>query len=333
MKKIILFIISIFAQDMQPKTYICSSVYCDQKGDESIFPNSNSILKSSSLKFQAIYWECACVMFATSKRLNGDAVHLLFSNKAQAPEPYQTLLHDMGVTVAQLPFNHKPPAGWHHKYKNSVYTLDIVQYLAQALERDDVAILLDADTLWIQSADAFVEKIREKGVLHYNLNYKAESEINGITLGQAQTIYGEVLGEPLNELPQHTGGELVAATGHHLNIIAGEIEPLWDTMLQRFSAHKNVFTTEEHFLSFIYHKLQYRENANDFIRRIGTDKNVMRTVIGDEHNLLVWHLPAEKSQGFKRLCMLAQDTTSIFWSVPLGSEFISLCAYLCNVMP
>lgn len=316
-----------------PKLYICSSVYCDQKGDESMFPNSNSALKSSSLEFQKIYWECATVMFATSKRLNPDAKHLLFSNKSKAPKPYQHLLTELGVTVVQLPFAHKPPAGWHHKYKNSVYTLDIVQYLATTLADNDVALLLDADTLWIQSADRLEYMVQEKGSLHYDLGYKAESEINGITLAQAGQIYGELLQEPLKDLPQHTGGELVAATGKALRIIAQEIEPLWDIMLKRFYEGKMVFTTEEHCLSFIYHKLHLVDNANDFIRRIGTDKNVMKTVVGDEGRYTIWHLPAEKSRGFNKLWQLAQDQNSVFWTTPLGDRFTSLCAYLCNVMP
>lgn len=332
-KKLLLLTVASLSLILKPETYICSSVYCDEKGDESIFPNANSVLKSSSVAFQKIYWECATVMFATSMRLNPDATHILFTNKKKAPEPYKTVLKDLGVTLVQLPFAHKPPHGWHHKYKNSVYTLDIVQYLANKLSNDDITLVLDADVVWIKPAQKLLESVKQHGVLHYNLDYKPESMINGITLAQAQELYELLLGKTLESAPQHTGGELVAATGSMLKKISQEIEPAWKFMLKRFENNQTVFTTEEHFLSYIYHKLVLPEHANNFIRRIGTDKKVLRNVVGDEGRYTLWHLPAEKKRGFNTLFKLAQEKDSIFWTTPLGYDFASLCAHVCNVIP
>jgi hypothetical protein len=315
-----------------PKVYICSSVYCDEKGNESIFPNSYNNHKSSSLTFQKVYWECATVMFASSLRCNPEATHLLFTNKKKAPSFCKDILCTLGVTVITLPFRHLPPNGWHHAYKNSVYTLDMIQYLSSVMNDDDIAIVLDADTLWIRSCQNLLQEIGRCGSMQFHITYPEEHIINGLSLKDARPIYELLLNKKIERTLLHTGGEIVAATGFYIKQMAQEIDPLWDYMLERFKQKQKTFNTEEHFLSFIYEKLQIQHNAAHFIRRIGTDESVLRTVNGKELDLTIWHLPAEKHRGFKLLFELIKDNRSSFWTTELDTQFPILCGKTCHII-
>ena len=122
--------------------------------------------------------------------------------------------------------------------------------------------------------------------------------------------------------PPYIGGELVAATGSVLRAIAEEAHQVWDVMLQRHAAGKATFKEEAHLLSFLYHRLGIETGtANPFIDRIYTSLKDGRTVRPEHVHLMLWHLPNEKRYGLRRLFPAVMDTTSWFWSLPVGEAW------------
>jgi hypothetical protein len=333
--KYIFFIVlsTVTTLSLSGKTYICAYVYCDQKGEESFFPNANTPYKSSSKQFQKIYWECATTMFATSKRVNTDVEHILFTNKKNIPNPYKQLLENLNIVIKTVPFSFIPPQGWFYKFRNSLYTIDCLKYLASFCNEQDHVILLDADTIWLKNAQEIIQSIDTNDLLFYAIDYTVDQENNGITRRDYIKLLQELTSMAPETIPLHAGGEFVATNGKTLKKIMPFFESLWRIMIQRFADKKvPLFTTEEHYMSYLFHFLGYRKAyGNNFIKRVWTNEEIYRNVSGDELSYTILHLPAEKQRGFKTLFTLFQATPQNFWGIPEETHFPSLCEKIFNL--
>lgn len=331
----ILFTLSfIFCTALKATTYIACPVYCDPKGQESFFPNANTPYKSSSKQFQKIYWECATVMFATSKRHNPNAVHLLMSNRAQAPEPFNSILTQLGVQIVQCPFTYQPPEGWYYKFRNALFTLDCLEHLASISQESDHVILLDADTIWKESANTLLKQIDKDGLVTYHMDYNETNDLNGVTRKDYQDLFEAYYTNPTKKIPTHVGGELIAANKTWIDKITAEFPAMWRWMLQRFTESKTpIFNTEEHYLSLIcWHLGHTTHSGNDIIKRIWTNEKIHRNVTGNELDYCIWHLPGEKQRGFRKLFEMLKNEPETFFGTPLGTQFTLMCAQLCSII-
>ena len=107
------------------------------------------------------------------------------------------------------------------------------------------------------------------------------------------------------------------------------MEPLWETCLARFAAGKSKFNEEAHFLSYLYAKLGYTNApANPYIGRIWTGLKY-RNASAKDFELMIWHVPAEKKHGIKRLFQQIIRPHSQFWTIAPGRDFSRyVAAYL-----
>lgn len=64
-------------------TTLATWLYADPEGSESRYSQVEG--RSSSADFQAVYWRCVVLFFATSVRHNPDARHLLYTNVSVPP--------------------------------------------------------------------------------------------------------------------------------------------------------------------------------------------------------------------------------------------------------
>ncbi len=306
-------------------TYICTSVYCDLPGEESFYPNV--WLKSSSAKFQEIYWQCAMVMFASSIRYNPQAIHILFTNKKSIPGPFNNFLKKFNVRVVYQKMSYKTPKKYYHSYRNTFYFLDIINYLSSMrFKDDDTIVLLDSDCFWVGSINQSLYKdVENYGLLNYHKMYSLEHKINGLTRLEAKQIYEDLLTTHLNTAPDHYGGGVIIAAVKDLRKMASEFKDVWYEMMQRFKRSKTRFHTEEHIFSYIYHKLGYLNGkANNYLTIIQTDGNDKRSY-QNASLFLIWHLPLEKRKGFVKLFQEITNPKSNFWHLPLGEQFIKYC--------
>ena len=283
--------------------------------------------RPSSEAFQAVYWRCVVVFFATSYRVQPETKHLLFTNVESLPEvdgvDIAPVLERLGVEIVRLPLTYTTPPTYYGAWRNQFYVFDILRYLDNRLDAHDSAILLDSDCVWIASAGSMKDALARDGVLTYIQHYSPEWEVNGLNRAQMARIASSLLGVEVPHPLLYCGGELIAATGAELPRLVSEVDATWSRLLERHERGEPTFNEEGQTLSYVYFKLGYPlGTGNAFIRRIWTGSlGSYNNTLPDDHGLVVWHLPTEKRFGIGRLFPLVLDPGSEFWSVPVGREF------------
>jgi hypothetical protein len=305
------------------KMVIGTWLHAEPKGTESRYPQVGGA--SSSSAFQDIYWRCVALFFASSVRHNPEASHKLFTTVSSVPDigDFSTsqFLKSLNVEVIQVPFTYLPPPGYYGAWRNQFYILDIIKYLDSQGAPDEQYVILDSDCVFTASIQPLSQDLSLKGLLALDLNLPLDEDINGLTQRDMKQIFEE-LGQPCpSEAAKYYGGEFFAATSAVVHQLAGEIEPLWEAGLARFEAGKPKFNEEAHFLSYLYAKLGYTDTvASRYIGRIWTGLKY-RNTCPENFDLMIWHVPAEKKHGIKRLFPQVIRPGSQFWTVPPGREF------------
>ena len=310
-------------QTTTPQTVIGTWLYVEPKGAESRYPQVGGV--SSSSTFQDVYWRCVMLFFASSVRHNPSAIHRLFTTVPSVPDvgSFSTsdFLKRLNIEVVQVPFTYLPPPGYHGAWRNQFYILDIIKSLDVRGAKDEQYLILDCDCVFTAAIDDLSRHLSQKGLLALDLGLPLDEDINGLTQRDMKRIFEEI-GQPCpEEATKYYGGEFFAATSEVIHQLASEIEPLWETCLARFRAGQPKFNEEAHFLSFLYAKLGYTGGtANRYIGRIWTGLKFRNTSPRD-FDLAIWHIPAEKKHGIKRLYPQVINPDSVFWTIPPGHEF------------
>lgn len=303
---------------------ICTWLFADSVDEETAHYQVRG--RSSSEEFQAVYWRCVAVFFATSVRQHPSARHILFTNQAAPPVvdgvDVASLLETLGVEIVELPLTFVTPPGYYPEWRNQFYVFDILEHLGSRLGPEDAAVLLDSDCVWVSSASPIERALARDGALTYVVTYEPDWKINGLTRREMSQIAAEVLGHDVPDSLIYCGGELVATTGRELARLLPELRSVWSEMLARYSRGERVFHEEGHMLSFAYYALGYPVgNGDPFIRRIFTDSitgenNVSR----HDDGLVIWHVPLEKRLGIRRLYAQVVDRRSSFWSLSANGD-------------
>jgi len=286
-------------------TAIATWFVADTKDDASRFAQVAG--NSAAPEFQLVYWRCVAVFFATSKIHNPTAKHVFFTN-AQLPvvdgTDFGELFSKLRVQVITLPITFRLPKDVSDSWGNQFYILDVIRYLAEHRLADSY-IVLDCDCVWTAAADPIVAMIADKSCLLYMLGHEAyplRQKINGVTRQEMALLEAEVFGDTTfnKELGIHYhGGEIFAATHEACADINQDIDRLW-AQRQIAQTGASGYLEEAHFLSIIYKHRKYEPyTANFFIKRIWTMLRY-NTVLKEDVSLPIWHLPAEKTSGFRR---------------------------------
>jgi hypothetical protein len=304
--------------------YVCTWLYAESPDEESTYYQSRG--HPSSEAFQAVYWRCVAVFFATSFRQQPAVRHVLFTNVEDLPVvdglDLEALLERLGVHVIRLPLTFATPSGYYHAWRNQFYAFDILRYLRDDLREDDSAVVLDSDCVWIAGAGPMQEALQRDRVLTYVHPYPPEWPVNGLTRTQMSQVASRLAGVDIPQPLIYCGGELVAATGAELTRITSEVELTWRGLMDLHRQREPVFTEEGQTLSYVYDKLGYPlGNGSPFVRRIWTGSlGAHNTAHPDDRGLVVWHLPTEKRFGIDRLFPQTFDPDSHLWSLPVGRE-------------
>ena len=310
------------------RTIIGTWLHAETKETESHYPQVGGA--SSSTAFQDIYWRCVMLFFASSVRHNTHAIHRLYTTVSQVPDvgrvSTSAFLRRLNVEVVQIPFTYLPPLGYHGSWRNQFYILDIIKHLDACGASDEQHVILDSDCIFTGSVEPLSRRLSQQGLLALDLELPLDENINGLTQRDMKAIFQE-MGLPCPaEAAAYYGGEFFAATSEAIHQLAAEIEPLWQTCLDRFADGKPKFNEEAHFLSFLYAKLGYAEaSANPFVGRIWTGRKFQNASAKD-FELIIWHLPSEKKNGIKRLFPQVIQPASRFWTIPPGPEFAKYVA-------
>lgn len=285
--------------------YICTWLCADQKGEESDFPQTGQ--KSSSESHQNIYWRCLIVFYITSKRYNKFEKHVLFTNKRQLPvvdgRNISEMLGELGVEVIFTDFKYKTEKGYFGSFQNQFYEFSILEEIVKRNpNKKDNYLIVDSDCVFIKPAKYLFSAAAAKGFISFEDDCSVDLNINGLSRRDMKTLYEELLGHPINEIPSYHLGEFFLASVGNIQKFYADFLELWPDMQKRHREGRKKFNEEAHTLSFLFYKNGFRASvSNTFMKRIWTNPLFYRNVSPADTNLTLWHLPAEKTFGIYRL--------------------------------
>jgi hypothetical protein len=277
-------------------------MYTSPPGERILHPQVGS--ESDSRRFQDYYWRCVFLLFESSARMNAQVRHLLFLNREPPAEidgvRTARLLDQYRIELVPFAAMTRAPAGYHEAWNTQFLVLDILERLREEVAADDAVFLLDSDVLFNQPVTgALIEALRAHRALLYTIDYGASYPINGLSRLELAQIARELDPAFPADTFSYCGGEIVCCLGSELPAIAQLARRAYLASLDRHAAGLKKFNEEAHLLSYVYQALGYRTHtANPFIKRIWTDRNRFCNVDGSERDLVLWHLPAEKTSGF-----------------------------------
>lgn len=282
---------------------ISTWIYLDAKNETSQYPQIGG--DSSSSKFQAVYWRCVVVFFETSLRYNHDCRHILFTNTEQLPVidgfDVGEYLRENDVEVICIKNKYPLPQGYFAQWLNQFFVFSILDLLSEMTTEEDKVLILDSDCVFRKPADEAFNKLGENEALTYVIRYDENRIINGINRQQMRQIFAD-WGLQLNEVPWYSGGEAVIAKGSFVKKVAHEFPELYKDLLRRHEEKEVKLNEEAHTLTYFYYKYPTGiAEMNEYIQRLWTNPYTLRTVKEKDRELMIWHLPKEKTLGFKAI--------------------------------
>ncbi len=286
--------------------HICTWFCADEKGSESIFPQTGQ--KSSSKAHQDIYWRCVILFFATSRRFNKDEKHVFYTNVKQLPfldgKNVSDSLKELNVETVFTDFKYKTPKGYFGMFQNQFYEFSILEHIITYNKNpEDKYLILDSDCIFLKPAKTlFDEAEKNNGFLSFEDDCTTELVIHGLSRVDMKHLYEDLLDRKINEIPGYHLGEFFLASVKNTNTIFADFLKLWPELLRRFNEGLPKFNEEAHTLSYLYYKNGFEASpSRSLMKRIWTNPVFYRNVEPSDIDLTVWHLPSEKTYGIADL--------------------------------
>lgn len=300
--------------------FICTWLCADEKGEESLFPQTGQL--SSSQSHQNIYWRCLILFFITSKRFNHSEKHVLFTNVKRLPvvdgRSVETLLNNLEVDVVFTDFKYKTPKGYYGAFQNQFYEFSILEHIALNRQApNDLYLVVDSDCIFIKPAAPLFKEAAPKGFISFEDEVKPDYVINGLSRRDLKGLYEELMGHEITEMPSYHLGEFLLSSVENIKTFYTDFLTLWPQLLERHAAGRKKFNEEAHTLSYLYFKNGFRAAAsNPYMKRIWTNPLFYRNVEPSDTGLALWHLPAEKTFGLHTLYEIFMNESNNFgWDI------------------
>ncbi|MGG7652430.1 hypothetical protein [Kocuria rosea] len=265
------------------------------------------------------YYQAMFVTFASLARFNPD-IQLNLASNHSLPVRYQDMYSAIRVHTQIVPFTRQVLAQEPRAFAASLYYLDVIRDL-----RGEQNIMLDPDVLCVDKLQ-FIEELSSRQLGGIQLNYDPARSVNGLSRAQASHLHTD-LGLP-PQLPDYYGGEIYVLPSAHLQKVSDYAETAWQYTLEQSEGQNPRFYTEEHIMNFVLAHFPV-VNLKQSIQRVWTTHR-HRTVSGNESNLSLWHLPAEKGRGFRKTFTYALNKDSWFWQAE-RQDFVRNCASIMGI--
>lgn len=284
--------------------YIATWIYLESEEEKSKYPNNKG--DASSKKFQEVYWKCVVLFYETSIRYNTNTKHVLFTNTQELPTingfDVSNFLTENDIELVCLENKYPLPTDYFDRFRNQFFEFSIIEYMANAMQAEDGLLLLDSDCVFSRPAAPLFSLLqKEESAITYVVDIEREYQVHGVTGDDMKAICGD-WGLDLKENPYYCGGEVLLANGSFLKKVADHFPALFGDMLERNKKGMPKFNEEAHTLTYYYYKHKANMNGlKPFVQRLWTNRNYFRNVDGNSKDLMIWHLPNEKTTGFARL--------------------------------
>ena len=282
--------------------YIITWLYAESPDDESYYPSVGG--NTSSAGFQEVYWRCVYVFYKSAllTQKNQSVQYMFFTNVFDIPTDVGGVnicrfFDDNNVWVQRLELTNRTPKDWYGAWRNQFFLFDILRYLQDV---DGNFLILDSDCFITKDLSRVFKEIEEKKIVSFKgKGHGLDYPVNGISTAQMRMLYQEFFGEA-SEL-EYKGGEWIAVNSSMVPRIINEYKKLWKLNYQKYLSQEVKLNEEAHFLSMIYVRLGHQESAGDqYIKRMWTAVRYDNVVASDVE-FPIWHLPAEKKYGFKKM--------------------------------
>ena len=306
--------------------YIATWFYKESKEEASYYPQVGG--KGDSELVHSIYMKIQVPFFTTFRHYHSDAHLLFYTNlhEADLPQFLNALFQRLHVEIVTLPYQSKPPKGWHNAWQNQFYVYDILKDMERRMRPTDTILICDADCLCHRPLNDLLNQVYHEGSALYELATHPQQLINGTTLQQMNEFYSLCYHKEPEEPIYYYGGEFIALRGDIVKKINAAFPALWAFNIG-LKENEPRLHEEAHVLSILAEQLHFRNaNANRYIKRMWTNPNFTNVIKGDE-NFSVWHLPYEKKRGLYYLYKLLQNNKTF----PNETEFWQKAGLYCGI--
>lgn len=237
-----------------------------------------------------VYLQNSLVCFASIKKYNPD-VQLMLCTDYNLPEKYRLKYEKLGAIVEHVDFDLEVMSKSNWSICN--YRYCVMHHLCITLNEEDTVLMLDTDIICVDSLQDMFDDLFDD-IFLYDVKHRRCNQERNIILANYKTIYGK----ETNLI--HYGGEFIFAK-------LPELQKLYTSCMSVINAsnqYDNLTNfNDEHITSIAVHNdlRAYVHPSEAYISRYWTS-NFYLTSTNWKHNpVALWHLPAEKSTGLKRL--------------------------------
>lgn len=263
---------------------------------------------SSTEKFRDVYRRCIAVFFQSARLANPDAHLVLYLNAPLDPSAslvasrLAIILRDLAVQIRIIDYKHRPPKTFAESWRNQFFVLDVLEDLTELVGSKDACVVLDSDIVWSgHSTEKMWSTLRSEGISTYKLGYPRSKAVNGLSINSLGEL-GRRSDIPQNVELDYSGGEFVGGCGLQLRELSREAHNTWTALMEHHQVDVLVQFEEAHLLSLTYSALDIAPGGmNEFIRRLWTQPFKYRNVGSSDTSLALWHVPAEKKYGIRRI--------------------------------
>lgn len=287
---------------MTGTNYLITWMYSSVAGEKVVHHQSGG--NSDQQKTQNLYWRCVFCLFESSYRNNKDVFsHILYVNKFP-PESIDgvstnDLVKKYNIDIRTFPVRSMPPKGYYKAWSTQFLLLDIFDEIVQFIKPEDRLLILDSDCIFSKPVTSdFFRDVDSYGGLLYTIDYPHDKPGNGLSTKMLRALATEMTGKNSDDL-FYEGGEFICLRGDMLDGFSKTARSAFNWSLQRFAQGLPKYNTEEHTFCVVYWLLGLTPSTgNKYIKRLWTDMSSGVNIEPNDEHRFIWHLPAEKKNGF-----------------------------------
>jgi len=239
---------------------------------------------------------------------------MLFTNVKRLPvlddRSVIDMLKDLGVEIVFTDFKYKTPKGYFGMFQNQFYEFSVLEYIVKNNSKlKDTYLILDSDCIFLKpAAELFEAGEKNNGFLSFEDDCTTDLVIHGLSRKDMKVLYEKLLDKKIDHIPGYHLGEFFLANVKNINVIFSDFLDVWAKMHTLFINGQPKFNEEAQTLSFIYYKNGLKASKSlKLMKRIWTNPVFYRNVEKSDLDLVVWHLPSEKTFGLTDLYRIIID--------------------------
>jgi hypothetical protein len=275
---------------------------------------------STSRRHWNTYQDCVDLFLASARRWNRELRLAVVLNPAAAEaltEDRRARWTAVGATVLVAENTHRVPAGFHGQWQNQFFVLDCLRALSEQASSDESVALLDSDCLVTRALDGLDDVVLRHGRAFYPVPFPADAVVNGLSRSDLADLARQLHpGADVDEVA-YLGGEFFAFRG---DLLKGDIDRLDEAFAWTLDRADRglVHPKEEAQLISVAlaRHLTGEELVTRTVRRIWTQPWQLRNAGPADRDLPIWHVPAEKRTGLRRVHRAYLQPGSWFWQAP-----------------